>query len=44
MAGYNAFNKVCMSAGFNKMAPKADLKMLFLFLNEACLEIRRVDV
>lgn len=34
MAGYNAFNKVCMSAGFNKMAPKADLKMLFLFLNE----------
>lgn len=31
---YDAFHKVCVQAGFNKLAPKADLRMLFLFLNE----------
>eukprot|EP00438_Fugacium_kawagutii_P033094 Skav229607 [mRNA] locus=scaffold510:240159:244843:+ [translate_table: standard] len=31
---YDAFHKVCVQAGFNKLAPKADVKMLFLFFNE----------
>jgi len=33
-ASYEAFQKTCTQAGFSKMAPKADLKMLFLFLHE----------
>lgn len=31
---YDAFHKVCVAAGFNKLAPKADVRMLFLFFNE----------
>jgi len=34
-ASYDAFQKTCAQAGFSKMHPKADLKVLFLFLNEA---------
>ena len=30
---YDAFHKVCVAAGFNKLAPKADVRMLFLFFN-----------
>jgi len=33
-ASYEAFQKTCVQAGFSKVAPKADLKMLFLFLHE----------
>ncbi|CAE7565482.1 unnamed protein product [Symbiodinium natans] len=33
-ASYDAFQKTCVQAGFSKIAPKADLKMLFLFLHE----------